>query len=410
MTANQTARALMGGAGIILPAFILAHFSHHLVTGALTPLLPMLRDEMGLDYLKAGLLTGAFTLSYSFLQIPTAALGNRYSRRKLISGGLIGTGFTSMLIGLGGDFWVLMVLLAIIGAFGSTYHALASAFLSLTFGQANRGRSLGIHTIGGSGSLLVTPVIAVLVAVAFGTWRAAFVVLGIVPILVGIFLWVAARDQEVAHKLAMTKATGPRLSLLEIARLIGLLIAIAAAGAMLQMAVMSFLPLYLVDKHGVSRELAGMVSGLTAGGGIIGAPVGGALSDRFSRRPIIIASLVVGGPLLYVLTLLPFGPAMLALVFLYGLVLTMRMPVMESVIADVIPAAQRGTALGLYFFLTQETTAVLTPVVGGAIDAYGPDPTFTALAVVGIVTAALALLIRGSKGTGDQPATAEPAR
>jgi FSR family fosmidomycin resistance protein-like MFS transporter len=406
MARNSSARSLFAGAGIILPVFILAHFAHHLATGALTPLLPMLRDDLKLTYFDVGVLTGAFTLTYSIMQIPAAAAGNRYSRRKLIVIGLIGAGVGSMLVGLADGYWTLVAALVVIGAFGSTYHALASAFLSFTFSQANRGRSLGMHTIGGSGSLLVTPVVAVLVAAYFGTWRAAFVVLGIVPIVVGFVLLVAAREQEAAHLKAFTAAVGERLTLTEIGRLIGLLIVIAAVGGMLQMAVMSFLPLYLVDKHSVSKELAGIVSGLVAGGGIIGAPLGGALSDRFSRRPIIILSLVVAGPLLYLLTLLPFGLPMLVLITVYGMALSMRMPVMESVIADVVPPMQRGTALGIYFFFTQETTAVLSPVIGGLIDSYGPDPTFVGLAIVGLATAGVAMLIRGSRParTSNQPA------
>ncbi len=397
-------RAMMAGTTAILPLFILGHFSHHVATGALTPLMPMIRDDLQLDYTMAGILMGAFTLTYSFMQIPTAALGNRYSRRKLLGWGLVGTGASAMLVGLGQDYLALMAALVLMGLFGSTYHALASAFLSLTFGQANRGRSLGLHTIGGSSSLLITPVLAVGAASYFGTWRAAFMVLGILPIVVGMLLMIGARSQEIEHGKLVEESRGNRMSIIAIIRLIGLLIMISAVGGMLQMAVMSFLPLYLVDKHAVSRELAGMVAGIAAGGGIIGAPLGGALSDRISRKPIIITSLLIGGPTLYLITTMQFGFVMLAVIAFYGMALSMRLPVMESVIADVIPAAQRGTALGIYFFFTQETIAVLTPVIGGLIDNYGADPTFTGMAIVGMATGALALLIGGESKAEARPA------
>lgn len=82
---------------------------------------------------------------------------------------------------------------------------------------------------------------------------------------------------------------------------------------------------------------------------------------------------------------------------LYGLVLSARMPVMESAIADVVPPAQRGTALGVYFFLSQETAAISTPVVGAFIDRFGADPVLVYLAIIGGVTGVLALFVRGSR-------------
>ena len=386
-----------GGATVVLGVFMAAHFSHHLVTGALTPLLPWLRDELNLDYSGVGVLVSAYSLTYGILQIPSASLGNHMSRRRLIAYGLMGLGGSAGLMVLAGDFWQVAALLVLLGIFGSTYHAPASAFLSQTFDKAHRGRSLGIHTIGGSGSLLITPALAVFIASTFHSWRTSFMVLGVAPVLAGFLVLTAARRQEEVHLRAAAATLGERVAWLTVVRLIGLLVIIAMVASMLATAVSSFLPLYLVDKHGVSAEMAGIMVGLVAGGGVIGAPLGGLLSDRVGRRPVIVASLVLAGPLLYVITALPFGWGMAVAIAAYGLVLSARMPVMESVIADVVPVAQRGTVLGVYFFLSQETAAVATPLVGSMMDDYGADPTFVGLSLVGGVAALLALLIRGAR-------------
>ena len=383
----------------VLPIFILAHFSHHVATGALAPLLPRLRDELGLDYSSAGVLVGAFTLTYGVMQIPAAALGTRFSRRKLIALSMFGVGGCSVAVGLSFGYWQLAVLLAIMGMFGSGYHALAAAFLSLTFDKEHRGRSLGTHTIGGSASLLVTPVVAVGLAGLFNNWRAAYVILGVVPLLMGFLILTAVKQQEAAHARIVSASRGEKVSALAVAKAIGLLMAIAMVASMLGQSISGLLPLYLVDKHQVGPEVAGMVVGLVAGGGIVGAPLGGWLSDRFGRAPVITGSLLLAGPLLYLFTILPFGPGLLLVMTLYGLVLSARMPVMESAIADVVPPAQRGTALGFYFFLTQETAAISTPVVGAFIDSYGADPVLVNLAIIGGVTGVLALFIRISQPT-----------
>ncbi|MHB1133255.1 MAG: MFS transporter [Chloroflexota bacterium] len=384
-------------AAVVLPVFITAHFAHHLVTGSLTPLLPRLRSDFNLDYSTAGALLGAFTFTYGITQIPIAALGDRFSRRKLLAVSMFGVGATAIAMGFCSSYWQLLALLAVMGLFGAGYHPLASAFLSLTFDKAHRGRSLGTHTIGGSGSLLITPLLAVGLAGFFDNWRAAYVILGAVPIVLGFVILSAARKEEAEHGRLVAATGGEKVSPLAVARAIGLLMMVAMVASMLGQSVSGLLPLYLVDKHKVGPEVAGIVVGLVAGGGILGAPLGGALSDRFGRAPVITASLLLAGPLLWLLTILPFGAGLLATMALYGLILSARMPVMESAIADVVPPAQRGTALGVYFFLTQETAAISTPVVGAFIDRLGADPVLVYLAIIGIGTGVLALFIRGGK-------------
>jgi predicted MFS family arabinose efflux permease len=50
----------------VIPLFTAAHFSHHLSTGVLVPLLPLLRQDFELDYFQLGVLVSSFSLSYGF--------------------------------------------------------------------------------------------------------------------------------------------------------------------------------------------------------------------------------------------------------------------------------------------------------------------------------------------------------
>jgi len=84
----------------IIPLFTVIHFSHHLSTGVLVPLLPLLRQDFGLNYFQSGVLVSSFSLSYGFGQIPMALLADRFSRRSLIVLGLIGTSLSAIAVGL----------------------------------------------------------------------------------------------------------------------------------------------------------------------------------------------------------------------------------------------------------------------------------------------------------------------
>jgi len=78
----------------------------------------------------------------------------------------------------------------------------------------------------------------------------------------------------------------------------------------------------------------------------------------------------------------------------YGVLMSMRMAPMESLIADVVPLNKRATVLGIYYFLGQETAGVATPLVGKVIDAIGPSSTFLHIAVLTTLLALLTLLFR----------------
>jgi hypothetical protein len=69
----------------------------------------------------------------------------------------------------------------------------------------------------------------------------------------------------------------------------------------------------------------------------------------------------------------------------YGLSMNTRLPVLESLFADAIPAHRRSTVLGLYYFIGQETSGVTTPLVGRLIDGTDPVTAFTLLGVLGTV-------------------------
>ena len=60
----------------LVPLFMLAHFSHHLINALLQPLLPFIRDDFGLGYVQTGFIFSAFTLAYGVSQVPAGWLAD----------------------------------------------------------------------------------------------------------------------------------------------------------------------------------------------------------------------------------------------------------------------------------------------------------------------------------------------
>jgi MFS family permease len=92
-------------------------------------------------------------------------------------------------------------------------------------------------------------------------------------------------------------------------------------------------------------------------------------------------SLSLAGPLLFAATRAPGSIWLPLSLAAYGTSISARMPAMESLIADVVPSRRRATVLGIYYLLGQETSGVVTPLVGYLIDRRGLDPVFTGLAL-----------------------------
>ena len=140
--------------------------------------------------------------------------------------------------------------------------------------------------------------------------------------------------------------------------------------------------------------MAGMLGGLAVGTGVFGAPIGGVVSDRLGRKPVILLSMVGCGPLIYMVAVANYGPLLFALMAVYGLLMSLRAAPIESFIADVVPFEKRATVLSIYFFLNQETAGVATPMAGSLIDSLGAHAAFVWLAAIATALAATALAFR----------------
>jgi MFS family permease len=65
-----------------------------------------------------------------------------------------------------------------------------------------------------------------------------------------------------------------------------------------------FLAIYLTEERGLTAAQAGAVVAAYGIGAIGAGPIGGALSDRFGRRPTLVASLIGGGASMFGLGLM----------------------------------------------------------------------------------------------------------
>jgi len=241
--------------------------------------------------------------------------------------------------------------------------------------------------------------IAAVIASYWG-WRGSFITLSVFAMAFGIFFYAVLRRRTAAEGARRKSVTRPQESPVEASRWRHLVIFISmssVAGAIIFSA-NSFLPLYLVDRVGFSKETAGAFFALLYSGGLWAGPIGGYLSDRFGPIPVILTVLFLAGPVVYLFQFISSWLGAAILLLMIGMVIYVRMPVSEAYIVNKTPEHNRSAILGIYYFTHMEGGGVLTPVMGYMIDRLGFSLSFT-IAGVALVSGTLvgSLLLRTRK-------------
>jgi MFS family permease len=385
--------------GSLLPLFILAHFTHHVITAIAAPLLPLVRSTFTLSYTRAGLLLSAFTLAYGLGHLPSGWLSDRVSPIIMIFIGTAGVGIAGLLFGLAPVFPLLIVAAVLIGLAGSGYHPAASYLIATTSKPEQRGRALGVHVIGGSSSYFLAPLLAGGIAAAIG-WRGTFVSLSIPTILLGTAMALLLRRasanrgvEKNESSLGDKKRGGFRFW----AWFTSFLVLSALSGSLVGSAI-GFIPLVLVDDYGIREETAAGLLAIIYSGGFWVAPLSGYLSDRIGRIRLLIGACAVAVPSVFLLPRIAMGVGMYGLLVLLGVFTFVRMPVSESFIFENAPAKRRATLLGVYFLGSSAGGGIFTPLIGWLSDTRDFQYSFAlialALLVLTIVCGVLLFLLR----------------
>ena len=382
----------------MLPLFVLAHTGHHLVSALLTPLLPFIRDELVLDYTQAGVLFSAFNISYGLSQLPAGWLADRIGPRLTLTIGVAGGAAAGLLAGLSQTYLMLAGVLVLMGLAGGGYHPSAAPLVSASVEPKNRGRALGIHQIGGTVSFFLAPIIAAGIAGALG-WRGTFITLSIPTIAFGLVFYalLGRLGQTRRPKPASAAPTEALPAPVHRRRLMAFLI-LGIASMVLIYSTITFIPLSVVDHLGESKKIGATMVALVFSGGIWAGPLGGYLSDRIGRVPVLLAVGLIGGPAIYLMTLTSYGLALWAILIIIGMAMHLGMPVVEAYIISHTPEHRRSTVLGIYYLGSRGGPGVMAPVIGYFIDNYGFTTSFSLVAAAIIaVTLFCAMLLWGNR-------------
>jgi MFS family permease len=129
-----------------------------------------------------------------------------------------------------------------------------------------------------------------------------------------------------------------------------------------------FFTLYITQKFGVGMTQAGLILGAFSLFGLIGSMVGGALTDKFGRRRLILFGLVFSALSTLLLGLVDTLAALYPLVVVIGLLSNISGPAHNAMIADLLPEKQRSEGFGI-LRVVGNLAWIIGPTIGGLVAA-----------------------------------------
>ena len=373
--APQSRRTLFFGSAM--------HVWSDLYFALLVPLLPFIRDDMGLSYTEATLLRSVFGGASAILQIPVGFLAEGMGEFWLliwgnlwVAAGLVGMGFAPIFV-------VLLVISFFGGLGGGTQHPLASSMVSRAYDD--RGRSTAVGTVNFAGDLgkMAAPAIVAIVAVQFG-WRPTLWVVGCAGIVFMALAIIARRTVDIGkprkETFVATNGGAEHTQMGGFVTLsgVGFLDSATRGGAIV------FLAFVMQDKGMSLGQVSGMLILLFAGGAA-GKFVCGWLGERYSTVSLIWGTKGLTA-LLLVASLVAPTAAMIPLVVVLGIGINGTSSVLYAAVADLVPAHRRARLYG-WFYTTNEGGTVLAPLLYGVIaDLFSLNVT---MVVMGMATAAI---------------------
>lgn len=127
-----------------------------------------------------------------------------------------------------------------------------------------------------------------------------------------------------------------------------------------------FFSLYITQKFGVGMTQAGIVLGLYSVFGLIGSMIGGALTDKFGRRNLIIFGLIFSALSTLALGFINTFAMLIPISMVVGLLSDMAGPAHNAMIADLLPENKRQEGFGI-LRVSGNMAWIIGPSIGGFV-------------------------------------------
>lgn len=337
-----------------------------------------------LPYTKIAVVTTVFAMATFIFQTPVGFFVDRVGARSVLIGGLALEAVAIGLFGVATAYWQLLVLAAIAGVGHTVFHPADYAILSARVSEKRMGRAFSIHSATGYVGFFIAPIFMTGVA-GLWHWRAAFILIGIIGLVVALVLLTqsealrddgaAAKPEKEDEKTAEPAAPGTTMEGLKLILSVPILMCFLYF-VLHQMGgggIRSFLVAALGEMYGTPEVVAASALSAFTAGSVFGILSGGYVADRFGPR--IMTAFLTLVPAAVIIALLGWvniqGALLIVALAVSGYLIGLLIPSRDLLLRSVTPPGSMGKVMGFASTGSNLGGALIPVVLGYTMDTAG---------------------------------------
>jgi len=425
-----------------------AHSLNHSLFVVAPPLLTVIMSDLGVSKLVIGTVATVASLLYGVGALVGGPLGDKIGEAKTITICLAFSGLSTFIMlaaGVTKDIGLYALALILMAAWASLYHPTANSLISKVFKEGRVAEVMGLHGVGGTLGVVLTPTIAWLLGATFG-WPWAFVTFGILSMLLALFfvsgrarvrlatffscflafslfyyeliqyklltatilaclfalffilfLWLERGSNFTSARESKNNTGGTIIDALKI-RELWVLLAFNIAIGLFMKGVELFFPTYLKENRLIDPMWASIAYTMVLAAGVPGQWAGGKAADKVGSKKVLIATSAGVCVSLFSLLLFPvYTVGIIVFILFYGVSFYAHQPALNSLTGFLSPQSQRGAVYGIFFFTSFGLGSLSQFMAGYMADAYGLDAAFYLLTAFALIALVLSFKLPATK-------------
>lgn len=367
--------------------------------------LPLIREDLGLSDVAIGSIATIFNLFYAVLVPIGGLVGDRFSRKWIVTGSILFWSVATMFTGLCNGFLMLVLMRSVATGGGEAFFGPANYSLLAQYHDRTRAFAMSVHQTAYYIGIIISGYAAGYIGQLWG-WRSAFYVFGAIGVIHGIVMAVRLKDKrEEPSKAVAADPSAPKPKLLEGFRMVfttptALILTVCFAGLIFVLTgYLTWMPTYLFERFDMDLSGAGFHSMFyTHLFAFFGVLLAGRLSDKLGRlHPAWRMAMQGFGLLAAVPFILLMGnSATLWVIYVgfagFGFARAFFDANTYTVLYDVIPPRYHSSASSLMMMVGFGIGALAPVVLGAVKQAAGLSFGISMLAVVWLVCGAVMVL------------------
>jgi len=319
-------------------------------------LLPLFREEFGINYVQSGLILTIHVALRSIFSLVFGYFGDKYEKKVIIA-----CGFICSSIFLGGlvrinNIHTIVTFLFLLAIGVSTFHPLATAIVRENSKKHQRGRYLSLFSAAGTAGIIVASLLFAFLVQIWG-WKITCLLLS----LPGYFLAYKYLKSKKGKKNLKTEAEKKIKQ--GYVYLFFISMGIRSLGFW---AILSFLPIYATDYLGLKPEVSAWIVTIIFSGVFLGSLISSKIIDKSNPLILVLSTTIITTFLVLGITFIAQFILIILLIGVLGIVEGIFFPSQSTWLTFICPVIHQSKIFGIGVFV-EGFSATIAPVLYGWI-------------------------------------------